>query len=213
MYRCWWGVVRGLLTWITTLRWCRIRPIPKTLQSIDRRPPLELTLLTSRTSATLPSCFGAPPKVRGMTHRTTSERVATALARLETEANVWVASASAEGVPHLLPLSLAWDGNRILVATPTDSPTVRNITSTGRARASLDSAVQVVILDADAEAVDFDQLEPDKIKRFVDRVGWDPREEPGEWSLLVLTPRLVHAWNTEGEIQGRTIMRRGEWVT
>jgi hypothetical protein len=36
--------------------------------------------------------------------------------------DVWVASASADGVPYLVPLSLEWDGEPLLVATPTDSP-------------------------------------------------------------------------------------------
>jgi hypothetical protein len=37
-----------------------------------------------------------------------------------------VASASANGAPYLVPLSFDWDGEALLVATPTDSPTGRN---------------------------------------------------------------------------------------
>jgi hypothetical protein len=38
---------------------------------------------------------------------------------------VWVASASADGAPYLVPLSFDWDGEALLMATPTDSPTGR----------------------------------------------------------------------------------------
>jgi hypothetical protein len=34
------------------------------------------------------------------------------------DVDVWVASASADGAPYLVPLSLDWDGEALLVATP-----------------------------------------------------------------------------------------------
>jgi hypothetical protein len=46
----------------------------------------------------------------------------------------------------------------------------------------------------------------------VDRVGWDPRREPGDWSLLVLDVRRAHAWNSPSEIEGRTIVHGGRWL-
>jgi hypothetical protein len=41
--------------------------------------------------------------------------------RLTHDIDVWVASASADGAPYLVPLSLDWDGEALLVATPTDT--------------------------------------------------------------------------------------------
>ena len=43
--------------------------------------------------------------------------------RLTHDVDVWVASASADGAPYLVPLSFDWDGEALLVATPADSPT------------------------------------------------------------------------------------------
>ena len=43
--------------------------------------------------------------------------------RLTHDVDVWVASASADGAPYLVPLSFDWDGAALLMATPTDSPT------------------------------------------------------------------------------------------
>jgi hypothetical protein len=147
-----------------------------------------------------------------MALRTAIERKADALRRLERDSNIWVATASDKGVPHMIPLSLGWDGAHILVATPLESPTARNALGSGRVRASLDSASDVVIIDAMVEVVDFKSASPEISSAYVGRVGWDPGDQPGEWSLLILTPRTVHAWNSVSEIEGRTIMRRGAWA-
>lgn len=148
-----------------------------------------------------------------MTIRTASERQADALHRLEQDESVWIATGNDQGLPHLIPVSLAWDGTRVLVATPTDSPTVRNALVSGRARAALDSTAEVVIIDADAEVVDITTVSPDVLKTYVDRVGWNPSDQTGDWSLLLLTPRVVLSWNSVAEIEGRIIMRGGTWET
>jgi len=147
-----------------------------------------------------------------MMNRTTAERVQQAQRRLETEANVWISTASAEGLPHLVPLSLAWIDDRVVVATPSTTPTARNAAASRRARAALDDADDVVIIDADVEILDVDTAAPAVTERYVARVGWDPRTIEGAWSLLLLTPRRVFAWIGPGEIDGRTIMRDGRWL-
>jgi len=134
------------------------------------------------------------------------------LHRLESDPNVWIATGGPDGVPHLVPLSLAWSGEQILVATPTDSVTVRNASATGAVRAALDSADDVVIVDATAEAIALGDADPDTMRAFVDRVGWDPGAESGEWSLVVLSPTRIQAWRNVGEIEGRTVMRDGNWI-
>jgi hypothetical protein len=50
--------------------------------------------------------------------------------RLTHDIDVWVASALADSAPYLVPLSFDWDGEALLVATPTDSPTGRNPAAT-----------------------------------------------------------------------------------
>jgi len=86
-------------------------------------------------------------------NRTIAERIAETRQRLNNDENVWIATASLGGVPHLVPLSLAWDGEAILVATRTNTPTVRNALASGRVRATLDSAADVVLPDTDAAAL------------------------------------------------------------
>ena len=144
--------------------------------------------------------------------RSGSQRRSQAIHRLETEANVWLATASPAGVPHLVPLSLAWDGTRVLVATPTDTPSVRNVLATGAVKATLDSADDVVLIEGTAEAVDFASASPKLLELYVKRVGWNPADQDGAWSLLVISPLTVRSWNSVSEITGRTIMRHGVWA-
>ncbi len=144
--------------------------------------------------------------------RSAETRRADTVRRLETDADVWIASSGEDGAPHLVPLSLAWDGERILVATPADTVTARNAGARGMVRAALDSASDVVIVDASVEVLDFDRVDPDTVAAYVGRVGWDPRDEPGRWSLLRLTPTRVLTWRGVEEITGRTIMRDGAWI-
>jgi len=145
--------------------------------------------------------------------RSTAERSSHARARLEADSNVWVATASSDGTPHLVPLSLAWIDDQIVVATAADTPTGRNVIESGKARAALDSADDVVIIDADARVVLFADAEPSMVERYVERVGWDPSNEPGQWALLVLTPTRGQAWIGPAEIAGRTFIRNGTWLS
>src|SRR5262245_59614494 len=83
--------------------------------------PFAPTLAPAPSSGRLcvgPASNSAANRVRFMPGRTRAERRADALRRLETDENVWVSTAGVDGSPHLVPLSLAWDGSRILVATP-----------------------------------------------------------------------------------------------
>jgi hypothetical protein len=116
------------------------------------------------------------------------------------------------GVPHLIPLSLAWDGEHLLLATPTNSPTVGNATATGAVKATLDSADDVVLVDGAIEVTDLAAADASRFDTSLQRVGWNPADQDGEWSLLVVTPKTVRAWNSVAEITGRTIMESGCWL-
>jgi len=88
--------------------------------------------------------------------RTREQRRVGTLAKLSAPAmDVWVATAAAEagGIAssHLVPLSLAWIDERVVLATEADSVTARNIISQGRARLGLGPTRDVVMIDAELE--------------------------------------------------------------
>ncbi|SRR6266516_469481 len=63
--------------------------------------------------------------------RSQQQRKQDALNRLERDTDAWVATADAGGgTPYLVPLSFLWDGSSLLIATPSASPTSRNLQAT-----------------------------------------------------------------------------------
>src|SRR5277367_1254995 len=89
--------------------------------------------------------------------RSTAERHLAARSALEHDTDAWVATASATGRPHLVPLSFALGadelGEVVIVATPHTTVTARNAEATGRVRLGLGQLHDVVMLDATAEVV------------------------------------------------------------
>ncbi len=67
----------------------------------------------------------------GVAVRSPLERNANTLAKLAEDLDVWVATASGTGQPHLVPLSPAWDGECVIVTTEAASVTARNVMRAG----------------------------------------------------------------------------------
>src|SRR5580765_5926589 len=99
-----------------------------------------------------------------------------ALAMLATPAiDVWVATASAAGEPYLVPLSLAWVDERVVIAIPGSSLTARNLTASGEARLGLGPARDVVMIDAVLER-SVDVFGDDALEAaYIAQADWDPR--------------------------------------
>jgi hypothetical protein len=115
----------------------------------------------------------ADPRSRAERRRDTEHR-------LTHDIDLWVASASADGAPYLVPLSFDWDGEALLVATPTDSPTGRNLTATRTVRLGLGQTRDVSMIDGDVEVMELDALPQAQGDRFAartasTRVPWPPR--------------------------------------
>jgi len=144
-------------------------------------------------------------------------RKADTLAKLRARhADIWVASASTDGdqpLAHLIPLSLAWIDDCIVLAAPVQQQTARNIAACGKARLALGPTRDVVIIDAVLE-----RLTPvaDVPAYFADRYAaqadWDPRQEGAAYAYLVLRPERIQAWREANELKGRTLMRNGAWL-
>jgi hypothetical protein len=146
-----------------------------------------------------------PPRPRAQ-RRADTER------RLREDVDLWIATASADGAPHLVPLSFNWDGEALLMATPADTPTGRNLLAGGGARIALGDYRDVITVDGSVEAFDLDALPVERIERFVADTEFDPRTSPGDYRWFRVTPRRVQAWREVNEIAGRTLMRDGRWL-
>ena len=126
--------------------------------------------------------------------------------------DLWVASASPEGAPYLVPLSFDWDGEALLVATPRRSRTGRNLEATGRVRIGLGPTRDVTMIDADVEVLEIAALPEDLADRFAARTGFDPRQLATPYRWFRIRPRRIQAWREADELAGRELMRDGRWL-
>ncbi|WP_327342016.1 pyridoxamine 5'-phosphate oxidase family protein [Streptomyces europaeiscabiei] len=147
----------------------------------------------------------AGPRPRGERRRDTEHRLAH-------DVDVWVASASVDGVPYLVPLSFDWDGETLLVATPADSPTGGNLAATGTTRLGLGLTRDVVMIEGEVEVLRIDALPRERGDRFAARTGFDPRASATPYRWFRITPRRVQAWREANELTGRELMRDGRWL-
>lgn len=149
------------------------------------------------------------------TPRDAGQRKADTLALLNTPAiDVWVATASATGAePYLVPVSLAWFGERAVIAVDRNSRTARNLAANETARLAVGPTRDVVVIDAELE-----QLVPvgDAPAALADgyaaQADWDPRTDGDGNVYAVLRPKRIQAWRESNELAGRTLMRDGTWL-
>ena len=132
--------------------------------------------------------------------------------RLTHDIDLWVASASADGGPYLVPLSFDWDGEAVLVATPAESPTGRNLAATQTARLGLGHTRDVSMIDGEVEVLEIDGLPQQRGDRFAAHTGFDPRALATPYRWFLVTPRRVQAWREVNELPDRELMRDGRWL-
>ncbi len=144
--------------------------------------------------------------------RDRSTRKADLLAALTAPAaDVWVATASAAGAPHLVPLSLAWIGDRVVIALDGASVTARNLGTSGTARLAVGPTRDVAIIDAVVERTAGVDSDAALGAAYAGQADWDPRGLDG-YVFIVLRPTRIQAWRESDELAGRVLMRAGAWV-
>lgn len=152
-----------------------------------------------------------------MAPRDAQTRKADTLTKLTAnKVDIWVASASMNGTQpqaHVIPLSLAWIDECVVVAAPAEQQTARNIRDTGKARLALGPTRDVVLIDATLDSfVGVVDAPAEFAERYAVQAGWDPRRTGPAYAYLILRPRRIQAWREENELAGRTLMRDGAWL-
>ncbi len=147
-----------------------------------------------------------------MSVRSVEERVNDVYAKLETEVDIWVASASATGDAYLIPLSYFWDGVSLVVATPKESRTARNLRRSGWARMALGPTRDVVVIEGPVVEITVD-ADNALAEAHAQAAGFDAREGPGEYVFIRLTPSRIQAWRSPAELSDRDVMRDGRWLS
>jgi hypothetical protein len=145
--------------------------------------------------------------------RTQRQRKQDALDRLERDTDAWVATADpGSGTPYLVPLSFLWDGETLLVATPSASPTSRNLRATGKVRLGVGLTRDLVLIQATVPApVAASDIPDDVGDAFAAKAGFDPRQLTG-YLYFRIHPQRLQAWREANELTGRDLMRDGRWL-
>ena len=145
------------------------------------------------------------PRPREQRRRDTEQRLAT-------DIDLWLASASADGMPFLVPVSFDWDGEALLVSTPITSPTGRNLAATRATRLALGLTRDVTMIDGDVEVLPIDALPAEQGDHFAARAGFDPRRSGPSYRWFRIRPRRIQAWREVDELPERDLMRDGRWL-
>jgi hypothetical protein len=145
--------------------------------------------------------------------RTPQQRKQDTLDRLQHDVDAWVATADpGGGTPYLVPLSFLWDGETLLVATPSSSPTSRNLQATGKVRLGVGPTRDLVLIEATVPAPVAASEVPDEVgDAFAAKAGFDPRQLSG-YLYFRIHPQRLQAWREANELEGRDLMRDGRWL-
>jgi len=149
--------------------------------------------------------MSADPRSRAQRRRDTGHR-------LTHDVDLWVATASADGAPYLVPLSFYWDGKALLMATPTDSPTGRNLAASRAVRLGVGHTRDVSMIDGEVEVLEIEALPQELGEGFAARAGFDPRAEATPYRWFRICPRRIQAWREVNELSDRELMRDGRWL-
>ena len=144
--------------------------------------------------------------------RSPRQRRQDTLDRLQRDVDAWVATADATGgTPYLVPLSFLWDGATLVVATPSASPTGRNLEATGRVRLGIGPTRDLVLIEGTVDQVLPAAEVPDDLgDAFAAKTGFDPRQLSG-YRYFRIHPRRLQAWREANELEGRELMAGGQW--
>lgn len=145
--------------------------------------------------------------------RSREQRLSDTLEKLKSEVDVWVASASSDGVPYLVPLSFYWNGAVMVVTTPRSSRTGRNLLRSGRARVAIGPTRDVVVIDARVEEMPVGE-DVELENAFVGATDFDPRPYNAGYTFFRIVPERIQAWRGEDpeELRDRDLMRDGAFL-
>ena len=145
--------------------------------------------------------------------RTQQQRKQDALNRLEHDTDARVATADGRsGTPYLVPLSFLWDGISLLVATPSSSPTSRNLLATGKVRLGIGPTRDLVLTEGTVQALAAAEIPEEVGDAFAAKTGFDPRQLTSSYLYFRIHPQRLQAWREANELKDRELMRGGHWV-
>jgi hypothetical protein len=112
----------------------------------------------------------------------------------------------------MIPLSFLWDSGTLVISTPASSPTSRNLIATGKVRVGVGPTRDLILIESTATAMSEAEVTPALGDGFAAKAGFDPRELETPYQYFRLRPVRLLAWREANELEGRELMRSGEWL-
>lgn len=144
--------------------------------------------------------------------RTADARKADVLTALEGQGDMWLASADADGRPHLIAVSVWWDGNELVMATLATSRTAKNLSAGREARLAAGTPADAIVVHARVVEIQAAGEAPEVATGFAKAMGWDPRQVGKGWEFFRLRPSRIQAYRGYDDIEGRDVMRNSRWL-
>lgn len=100
----------------------------------------------------------------------------------------------------------------MLIATPSSSPTSRNLLATGRVRLAIGPTRDLVLIEGTTRALKAAEV-PDEVgDAFAEKAGFDPRRLTTTYLYFRIHPQRLQAWREDNEHRDRDLMHGGVWV-
>ena len=115
-------------------------------------------------------------------------------ARLQREANIWLATTRPDGRPHLVPVWFVWLDEQIYLLTTPATVKAKNLLANPRASVALENGSQPVIAECLARSVDA-PYSPELTQAFQLKYDWDINQDGEYSSMFALTPYKWLSWN------------------
>lgn len=115
-------------------------------------------------------------------------------ARLGRETEIWVATARADGRPHLVPVWFVWLEDVLYFSTGTHTQKWLNLLGNQSLALALPDPHNVLIIEGDAHACD--RATTDRLAEyFFNKYEWDFRlDDSADWRLVQVVPHKIMAW-------------------
>lgn len=116
------------------------------------------------------------------------------LERLNSESNIWVATARPDGRPHLSPVWFVWHADKIYICIDPKSVKARNLAENERIALALEDGTSPIIVEGRARAVPASDRPQGVLDAFAQKYDWNIVTD-GQYSLLIeITPTKVLNW-------------------
>ena len=123
----------------------------------------------------------------------TEQLSSTAIKRLETERNIWVATCRQNNTPHLTPVWFAWHNQLIYICIQPTSVKAKNIRVNAGIALSLENGNTPIICEGKAQSVE-PEWDKELIQIFEQKYDWRIDQEDDYTQLVAITPEKWLVW-------------------